>query len=173
MIEYPLHLEPLSEAQTKWLSTKAVPPRALQEPTPILSAAGRRLKEGYFEPTPEGRKWLVFQEELDLVYWQPGTGEIASDTLRAFALGEENLQNPWATALDRYLNVFEDPLEWLRDSRRGIVIIKWKEAFDRLRDCPALAIPEALISKYKRFMRPPFLPRLAVRPTTYKEQVMA
>lgn len=173
MIEYPLTLEPLSETEVDWLLKKDVPLAALQEPTPIMTAGGRRLKAGNFEPNPEGRKWLVFEQEHDLIFWQPATGEIASETGRAFALGEENLQNPWATALDRYLNVFADPIEWLRDGRRGIVIIKWKDAFDYLRDCAAIAVPEILLSKYRRFMRPPYMPRLAIRPTTSKEQVMA
>lgn len=70
---------------------------------------------------PEGPQWLVFAEEHDLVFWQPVTGEIATDAGRAFALGEEAIGNPATTAFDRWLNIYADPLEWLRNDRRGIV----------------------------------------------------
>lgn len=169
MIENPLILQPLAQIQIDWLLKKGVAATTIVEPTPIMMSTGVRTKAGLFDPTPEGKKWLVFEEEFDSIFWQPSTGALASDTGRAFALGQENIQNPWL----EYLDVFPEPLQWLQQGRKGIVIIKWSQAFDQLRDVAAIAVPEALLLKYRRSMRPQHLPRVGVRLAESKLPVTA
>ncbi len=53
-------------------------------------------------------------------------------------LGEALILNPGTTAFDRWLNIFADPLAWLRASRNGIVVLRWEWAFEQLRDVTVL-----------------------------------
>ncbi len=75
---------------------------------------------------------------LDLVAWNPRTGELAGRTGRAVVLGE----NAVAEAVDfeghglsRAVRVAETPLSWLRMTAAGIpavVVVDWKRAWDVL-----------------------------------------
>ncbi len=94
--------------------------------------------------------------------WQPTTGEIMVDDRRIFALGEDLIDDPSATALDQWLHIFATPLDWLRAARRGIVVLRWDLAFDMLRDVDRIALSEQLLGTYKQSMRPRRLPKLGV-----------
>ena len=65
-------------------------------------------------------------------------------------------------AFDCYLHIHASVLDWLVDSGRGIVVLRWDLAFDLLRDAPRIAIVEALLPTFQRAMRPGRLPELAV-----------
>ena len=154
----------LNWAQAQWLLSKGVPPSAMFRPTPIMTCRGRVAVDGRFDEDPEGRRWLIFEENHDWAFWQPITGEIATETGRSFAFGEDLIHNPATTAFDQYLNIYANPHEWLQNERRGIVVFRWQFAFDRLRDVPRIAVSETLLSNYRRHMRPLHMPKLAVVP---------
>jgi len=152
----------LTQEQIDWLLSQGISPWAIIRPSPIKTCHGGRAKDGRFDERIEGPNWFIFEEETDLVFWQPRTGEIATDAGRSFALGEELIDNPGTTALHQYLNIYSDPLTLLQNDRRGIVVIDWTNAFDRLREVPRVAVSASLLPTYKKFMRPRRIPTLAV-----------
>lgn len=104
---------------------------------------------------------IVFFEEADddLVLWNIETGNVAAWAGRAFALGGSDLNA--SSGVLRPLYIWGDPLDWLRDRARGIVVVDWHRAFDRLRDIPAVAVAESVLPAYRRAMRPR-VPQLSV-----------
>ena len=156
--------EPLTQLQIDWLLKHGVSPQAMYHPSQLRAAHGNKTKEGFFEPDPDGPAWFTFEEPLDVVFWNPKDGGIAYDTGRAFALGEPLIDDPWSTAIDRWLKIFADPLQWLQHDRRGLVVLNWTMAFDKLRDVPRIAVAEDVLPTYRKMMRPPRMPQLAVLP---------
>ena len=154
----------INSHQAQWLLAHGISVTMVIWSTPIMSCRGERAKDGRFDENPDGPEWIAFEEIHDSVFWQPLTGEIATDTGRAFALGEELIDNPATTAFDQNLNIYAGPLEWLQCERRGIVVLNWKIAFDRLRDVTRVAVAEELLGTYKRCMRPLHMPKLFVLP---------
>ncbi|WP_244602960.1 hypothetical protein [Mesorhizobium delmotii] len=131
-------------------------------PLPILLARGERATDGRFEDVDTGPRWFVFEEAEDVVFWQPRTGQLATSMGRAFALGEDAIYNPGTFAFDNHLNIFADPLEWLRARRDGCIVLDWTRAFDRLRDCPRISVAEEVLLQYRRHMKPPHMPDVYV-----------
>jgi hypothetical protein len=152
----------LEQAQIDWLLSNGVTIPAMIHPQAILLARGVKAHDGRFEETPDGLPCLVFEEAEDEVFWQPRTGEFATSEGRAFALGEETIYDPCTYAFDCNLNIFASPLDWLRAKRDGCVVLDWSHPFDRLRDCPRIAVPENLLLEYRRHMKPPRMPELFV-----------
>lgn len=139
--------QPLKQAQIDWLKAQGVDPMAMAQPKPIMV-------------DEEGR--LVFEEPSDLVFWHPRTGAIDVWNGSAFALGEDAIWNGGSYFIDGQLHLFESPLEWLKAGRRGIFVIRWGLAFDRLRDVPSIAVPQGLVGRYRQFMKPPRMPKMQV-----------
>lgn len=146
-----------------WLLKNGVTVPAMVNPLAILLARGERLANGRFEAIETGPHWFVFDEPEDIVFWQPRTGQLATYEGRAFALGEDAIHNPATFSFDGHLNIFSDPLDWLRAKRDGIVVLDWTRAFDWLRDCPRVSVDEKVLPLYKRHMHPPQLPELYVQ----------
>lgn len=152
------------QADLDWLIREGVSTAAMVQPLPVMIATGRMAADGLFEHAAEGERWLAFEEAEDVVFWQPRRGAIATYAGRAFALGEAAIDNPGTYAFDCALNIFDDPLEWLRAKRDGIVVLDWKRAFERLREAPGIAVAEELLPLYRRHMRPARMPELFVVP---------
>ncbi|PKA39651.1 hypothetical protein CWR43_30770 [Rhizobium sullae] len=144
-----------------WLLQAGVPLRALSKPAPIRLAHGYRALDGLFDEDPSGPAWIVFPETHDCIYWQPRSGELASWN-GAFALGEEAICNAGTYSLDRCLNIFSNPLDWLRYRRDGIVVLNWRFAFDHLRDAPRIAVAESLLPVFEQHMQPRRMPAVFV-----------
>lgn len=158
VLQYP----PIEFDRFNWLHKAGVPIDILVALTPIRIATGRRADDGIFEDDETGAGFLVFEEAEDVIFWQPRTGEIATAFNRAFALGEDAIYNPGTYAFDYHLNIFPDPLSWLRNRCDGCVVLDWSRAFDGLRDCPRIAIDESLIFAYRKHMASR-MPALSVR----------
>jgi hypothetical protein len=146
-------------AAKAWLSRQGVADETMQR---FRFAVGRRASDGRFENDPAGDGWIVFPEREDIVFWRPSSGELATWYGRAFAIGEDAIDNPATYAFDCQLNIFATPLEWLRAKRDGVVVIDWSLAFDRLRDCPRIAVAEPLLFQFRRAMKPRRLPDVLV-----------
>ena len=139
---------------------------ALATPSAMQVARGHVAHDGLFEPDPCGDQWFAFGEfgADDVVFWHRQTGRLASWSGRVFALGQEIIGEAATYSFDCNLNVFADPLDWLRSKRDGIVILPkgWPKTFDRLRDAPRVAIAEQLLPLYRRHMHPGRLPEIFV-----------
>lgn len=146
----------------RWLHRSGVPIRVLVDIAPWRYATGRRAPDGIFEPGDDGTDFIVLAEAADLVFWSPRTGEIATAANRAFALGEDAIDAAATYALGESLNIFADPLDWLRAGCSGCVVIDWRQAFDRLRHCPKVAVAEPVLPLYTKYMRPPHSPAVSV-----------
>ncbi|MBS3652579.1 hypothetical protein KEU06_28800 [Pseudaminobacter sp. 19-2017] len=133
-------------------------------PIAMMVGVGSPAPDGLFDNGDDGERWLAFEQENDCVFWQPRRGTLATYSGRAFALGEDIVDNPGTYAFDCALNIFSDPVDWLRAKRDGIVALDWSRAFDRLRHVPRIAIAETLLPLYKRHMRPPRMPELFIIP---------
>ena len=141
---------------------------ALATPSAMRTAAGDVAHDGLFEHDAAGDVWFAFGEfnADDVVFWHRQTGSLASWLGRVFALGEEIIDEAATYSFDCALNIFHDPMDWLRARRDGIVVLphRWPVAFDRLRDCPRIAIAESLLPLYRRHMKPARIPELLVIP---------
>jgi len=157
-------LLPPAQKELDWLLAQGVSTYAMVQPIAMMVAVGRVGADGYFEAQDSGLRWLAFEQEHELVLWQPRTRQLVSERRRAFALGEDIIYNPGTYAFDCNLNIFAEPLDWLRANRDGIVVIDWLRAFDRLRDVPRIAIAEALLPTYRQQMKPGRMPELLVIP---------
>jgi hypothetical protein len=153
-----------SQAEINWLIRQGVSTTAMVRPIAMMVTIGSRASHGLFDNSDGGERWLAFEQEDDCVFWQPRQGAFATYAGRAFALGEDIIDNPGTYSFDCALNIFSDPLDWLRAKRDGIVVLDWASAFDRLRDLPRIAIVETLLPLYRRHMQPPHMPELFVIP---------
>jgi hypothetical protein len=118
----------------QWLAARGVPTSVLISMATLRLVNGIRADDGFFEEDPAGAGWPAFYEEAadDAVFWQPETDAVATWHGRAFALGEDNIVAAATYAFDNHLHVHTSVLDWLRDKGRGIVVIDWRLAFDRL-----------------------------------------
>lgn len=161
----PLHCP--TQAELDAFRRAGIDVMALATPVAMQVALGGIAPDGLFEPGPAGR-WFAFPEfeADDIVFWHRETGRLASWSGRVFALGQEIVGEAATYSFDCALNIFADPLDWLRAGRDGIVVLpnRWPAAFDRLRDCQRIAITESLLPKYRRNMRPGRMPELFVTP---------
>jgi hypothetical protein len=139
---------------------------SLARPQAMKVAVGDIAPDCRFEPNPRRERWFVFDEAEadDIVFWQRQTGRLATWSGRAFALGQPAIDEAATYSFDCSLNIFDDPLDWLRSRRDGIVVLDWTRAFDRLRDAPRIALAERLLPIYRRHMRPAHLPELSIIP---------
>ena len=139
---------------------------ALAMPAAMLVAVGNVRRDGLFDPDPAGHRWFAFDEfgSDDVVLWHQETNASARWFGSAFALGADAIETAATYSFDCALNIFRDPLDWLRSGRDGIVVLDWSLAFERLRHAPRIAIEESLLPTYRRHMRPARSPELFVIP---------
>lgn len=149
-----------NQQQIDWLIASGVTVDAMIHPATMQATRGNRAADGRFEADATGPCWLVFPEPEDEIFWQPRTGEIATDTGRAFALGEAVIDDHWTYSFTGNLRIFADPLDWLRAGRDGIVIVDWSRTWSRLQDCPQIAVDRRLANRLRRHLRPPYTPRV-------------
>jgi hypothetical protein len=157
-----------SQADLDWFRRAGIDIMALARPSAMQMATGHAAHDGLFEPDPCGDRWFAFCEfgADDVVFWHRQTGKFASWSGRVFALGQDIIGEAATYSFDCALNVFENPMDWLRSGRDGIVVLpnRWPMAFDRLRDCPRIAVAERLLPLYRRHMQPTSIPELLIIP---------
>ena len=149
-----------SDDELRWLLHQGISDTALW---PISGATVCfDLKHGTFELDPAGERTLIFPAEdcddvIDLIAWQPRTGQLASWRGQAFCLGDvDDVFNP-ATYFDGdALRVHETPLQWLQAEREGIVILRPDLAHAYLANCQRLACSDtASARQVERWLQPP------------------
>lgn len=145
----------LTIQQLAALDAAGVSRRAIEYPYPLASCRGHCLNNWMFEADPNGPQWIVIPVAWDdWVLWNHQTGKYAFYAYQHFAVGEEWISHPSRIYSGACLEIFATPLEWLAANRRGIVIIDWKQAHDRLRDCHRIAYPKSLSALYHKHMKP-------------------
>lgn len=147
--------QPFSEDQIGRLIRSGVGALTISKAMPMLVARGLVAHDGRFEDNADGQPFIVLPEAEDVVFWNPRSGELASWNGRAFALGEDAISNPGTYSFDCNLNLWPDPLMWLRARCDGCVILDWRRAWSRLQDAPRIAVHERLLVTYRRHMKPP------------------
>lgn len=155
-----------SQAELDAFRHAGVAPLSLAKPVAMQVAVGGIAPDGLFEPNAEGERWFTFEEPDtdDIVFWHRSTGRLCSWSGRAFALGQEIINEAATYSFDCALNIFDNPTDWLIARRDGIVVLprQWHLAFERLRDCPRIAIAQSLVQRYRQRMKPACLPELLV-----------
>lgn len=104
----------------------------------------------------------AFGEPIDLVAWQPRSGQIASWQGAACILGGESLYRPRLDA-DAALVVHRSPLEWLRGNRYGLVIVDEGGAADLLCSLGSLEVSDERYAQHLRRALARPAPRVLVR----------
>lgn len=95
-----------------------------------ISGATVRFEGGTFDLDSDGERTLTFRAEdcgevIDLIAWQPRTGQLASWRGQAFCLGDvDDVFNPATYFAGDALHVHKTPLQWLQAERNGIVILR-------------------------------------------------
>jgi hypothetical protein len=81
----------------------------------------------------------------------------------ATVLGQQWIDH--AKETETALRLFADPIEWLRNGRRGAVMVDWRSARSALADVPGLACQNELLAKQaeRALHQPVPLPKLYVR----------
>jgi hypothetical protein len=144
---------------------------ALQEcGLPISSVWGVSLVEidtHHYAPLGGGKPAIItplFKDGvlLDLVATGLRTRATRTRAGIATVLGQEWIDN--AKETETTVRLFADPIEWLRNNRRGAVVVDWRSARYALADVPGLACQNELLAKQvERAMRQPIrLPQLFV-----------
>ena len=158
-----LPLTLLEPVPYNWLRDKGVTEQAINNPVPVRMARGRKGKNGVFIHDPKGPVWFAVEELTDILYYEPRTHEIAWEFGQAFAFGQDELHNPYASALGP-LQVYETLVDWLLAGRRGLIIVQWAWCFDYLRDVAKIETPsEDFRRKLDRAMQPLHMPKILVR----------
>jgi hypothetical protein len=167
--EYLSNLPAISQSMMDWLLRKGVHPLAVSsaENSPIRVARGHCAPDGWFDMDESGDPHFGILVEdragpIDVAFWHARSGRTATLHNYGFALGEHLIENPGVYSHDHHLNIFANPLDWLRSDRDGIFILNWNPVFDRLGDCPDIAVDESLLAKYRTAMQPPHMPNLFV-----------
>lgn len=155
---------PIDWPTFKQLADKGVPAACLVRLTQVRIVAGTVAEDGLLNLDERGQPFLAFFEQAahDVVFWNIGTGRLATWQGRAFALGADNIANATTYAFDNHLHIYPDALQWLAGGGRGIVVLSWRQAFDMLRDAPRVAVAEALLPTYRAAMKARHLPELSV-----------
>jgi hypothetical protein len=126
------------------------------------------IDEHNYAPAAGGKPAIIvplFEDGalLDLVATGLETRSTRTRAGIATVLGREWLDR--AKDTETTVRLFADPIEWLRNSCRGAVIVDWRSARFALSDVPGIACEnELLAERVKRAMQQPVhLPKLFVR----------
>lgn len=134
--------QPLRQSHINWLLSYDVSIETMIYPEAMLASGG------------------TFYFPDDDAFWTP---KAQGRTLEGhFCLGESNILNANQYSFDGALQIYEEPIAWLRSGRNGIVVIDWSRAFDQLRDCPRISVPRSLLPVYRKWMKPPRLPDVRI-----------
>ena len=119
------------------------------------------LKHGTFDLDPAGERALIFRAEdcdevIDLIAWQPRTGQLASWRGQAFCLGDVgDIFNPATYFAGDALRVHETTLQWLLAEREGIVILRPDLAYAYLKGRRVLCDDPRHAARIEQWCQPP------------------
>lgn len=145
-----------SEFEIKWLTKREVSLKALLGDWPIGATNAAFDNHGHFVTDKTGERVLTFVAfnagvPIDVVAWQPKTGQTATHLGTAAFLGDQDDAINPATWLDgEDLLIHASPLEWLQHDRNGLVIVNFKMAGAYLRNARSVFCEDVEIAKKLR-----------------------
>lgn len=126
----------------------------------------------HYQPMPNGKSavivpYFVDGTLLDLV--AAGLATRSSRTRRGVCTVLGGAWIDHARIVEEPVTIFPDPIEWLRNGRRGAVIVDWRSARYELADLPGIACSNSLIARRidKALRIPAHVPPLFVRETRH------
>ena len=162
-------LDLIKPPQMNLLKSHGINSHAFSHPDCLCMARGFCSSKGYFDAGESGDVHFAFLsrnkfgDEIDIVYWNPKTGDLATEYNRTFALGEEQIGDPWLCANSGRLKVHPSPWEWLINGKKGIVIVREEIAFDNLRYIPKLCVKETSFGeRIEKMIQPRSMPKIFV-----------
>lgn len=133
--------------------------------------------EGVYEPDETGPGCIVIpvfniatpdrtneSHLIDLVAWNPRSGEIASRLGNVDFIGEYAVSRALFGVGERRIEVFPDPLSWAKaglrmqpiDAGHGVVVLRWPALWSRLGSLQKVAChSEELARRVQQYLRPP------------------
>jgi len=134
----------------------------------ILGLTAIDFDDHHYAPAPGGKGALIiphFQGNtlIDLVAVGLETFTCRTRTGIATVLGAEHIER--ARERGTVVRLFKDPIDWLRNGRRGACIVDWRAARHVLADVPGVACDDEITAaKIDRLRQPaPVVPRIFVR----------
>lgn len=141
LLSDPSEVGNLDDTAIQWLLHRGVSIRSIGRGLAVRS--GRVVFDPHFKryrPSPLGEFALIVPamadpgttmldlQATDLAAWSPKSDRIATRLGYAFALGEEQIGVDGFGTTGLPIPVHRSPLGWLRDERRGIVLVDWEMA---------------------------------------------
>jgi hypothetical protein len=116
----------------QWLLAQGVTISALSAPWAVRATVAIFSAPGRYTAALIGEPAFVFamldRGIVDLAAWAPATGQIGARLGRGWAIGQGQLGTDGIGITGAPLPIFRTPLGWLKNHRRGIVIIDWDYA---------------------------------------------
>jgi hypothetical protein len=160
--------QPLDQAGIEWFRRRGVPITALGLPLAVMTHAvwfdRCRFEFEACRPSGEPQRAIVFPalnefgDLADLVAWHPKSNALATWLGRVVVLGEEQIFGP---RLGEPLVVHPSPLEWLKASREGVVVVDPMRARPILQFAGPLMVADAAERRRLQEM-------LTIRPPTIR-----
>jgi hypothetical protein len=150
------------DAELRWLLAKGITGDAMALPWPIRGSSVIFDGTVFSFADSGGDRAVIFRAEdlaatVDLIAWQPRTGQLATWLGVGFCLGNaDDISNP-ATYFDGdSLRIHTTPLEWLKADREGIVIVQWRDAYNWLHHCRRVICGDELVAAMvEKHTKPP------------------
>jgi len=134
----------------------------------ILGLAAVEVDDDNYMPAPGGKGALIIpyfagNVLLDLIAVGLETFACRTRAGVCTVLGGEHIER--AREQEMAVRLFKDPMDWLRNGRRGACIVDWRSAPHVLADIPGVACGDELTAaKIDRLRHPaPVVPRIFVR----------
>lgn len=122
---------PLRTSELDWLHGRGVPPLAVAVPL-CLGVAKVVFLGGRYRPSPLGAPALILpvidHTVVDAVAWRPTTGRVATRLGAGGLLGQGEIGRDGLGTCAVPLPAYRSPLDWLRASRCGVVVVDAKLA---------------------------------------------
>jgi hypothetical protein len=150
-----------SDNELKWLLRQGVDGDVMATPA-IRGATVRFDRGGVFDFDPDGVRAVIFRsddrgEAIDLVAWQPTTGQLATWRGAGFCIGDvDRVFCPSTYFAGDALAVHKSPLEWLRSGRDGVVIAQPKLTYANFHSGMRVRCTDTELSQQlKKWLRAP------------------
>jgi hypothetical protein len=164
------HLEQhqtLDQQTIDWLADEGVSAHAMSMPWSVMMARVRFGRDGRFNVDADGVSVLSFAiidhgEIVDIACWHVESGRLATWFGRGCCLGEGQVHQSASYMFGASLPVYRRPLSWLRNNRRGIVIVDARFAYATLAHVPRLQAEDAAHRQEVNQLLQPPQPRVRI-----------
>ena len=139
---------------------------------PLWGVAFVEIDANHYGPASGGRPALIVPDFAGNVLQDLVACSLQTRTCRTregicTALGLDHIEH--AKETETAVRLFSDPIDWLRNGRRGAVIVDWRAARFTLADVPSIACESTLLGARveKALKQPAQIPTIFVRETAH------